>query len=717
MSFDRAALLPPVPAPPHDPRTLRLDARAGWRAAVLAGVTVEPGRCGGLTLAPLVSPAAALAAADGSFGGLTWPAHLAEAPDGAVFLLDRGSARLARFDGCACAFVTVPHTGGTGPGARQFDAPSAIAACGEMLLVADTGHARISVFSFFGYALRAHWSPPPGATPQPWVPVSVAARRGRIAVADKANGAVHLFAGTGRWLGMRAGLGAVAHVAMNREGAIHVTRDGAEGALRLTWPGDAPPVGIDDPAALAPLFPPLPVGLGPEGAVDMARFCTDPGRARWFDAAGRAIKGTPAAPAATLAKAGSYVSEALDSRIYRCTWDRIRLGLKTPPGTRLRVLTHTAEVPRSAAEIAALPAGRWDEMPGFVARGAACETDTLVRSGPGRYLWLRLEFAGDGSAAPALSEVEIAFPRISLRRYLPGVYGEEPVAAEFTDRLLAIFDRGLRDIETRIDDLALLFDPLSAPAGTGRGDFLGWLASWIGVTLDRQLPLARRRLILKNAGRLFRLRGTKTGLREMLGLYLGLPQEGCPEAPAACGPCTPGKPPAWTPPGLILEHFTLRRWLFVGAGRLGSDAMLWGERIVNRTRLGDGSDEGGARLGLSQLKTVQDPLRDPFHVHAHRFTVFLPAWIARLPGRRRLVERLIRAESPAHTAADINWVAPRFRVGVQSMIGFDAVIGCYPQGITLDEDTLGRGTMLTAADGRDRPPRLGRTGRIGTSTL
>jgi hypothetical protein len=82
-----------------------------------------------------------------------------------------------------------------------------------------------------------------------------------------------------------------------------------------------------------------------------------------------------------------------------------------------------------------------------------------------------------------------------------------------------------------------------------------------------------------------------------------------------------------------------------------------------------------------------------------------------------MVERLIRAESPAHTAAQIEWVEPRFRVGVQSMIGFDAVIGCYPQGIELGRDRLGKATVLTSADGRDRPPALGRRGRIGASVL
>ena len=148
------------------------------------------------------------------------------------------------------------------------------------------------------------------------------------------------------------------------------------------------------------------------------------------------------------------------------------------------------------------------------------EWDCLVRSGGGRFLWLRLEFRGNGKVTPRLDSIEIEFPRISLRRYLPAVFGEEPVSADFTDRFLSLFDTTLRSIETKLDQQARYFDPLSAPAErdpkTGI-DFLTWLASWIGLTLDRHWPEAKRRKFLKQAGRLFDLRGTREGLwRELL---------------------------------------------------------------------------------------------------------------------------------------------------------------------------------------------------------
>jgi hypothetical protein len=141
--------------------------------------------------------------------------------------------------------------------------------------------------------------------------------------------------------------------------------------------------------------------------------------------------------------------------------------------------------------------------------------------------------------------------------------------------------------------------------------------------------------------------------------------------------------------------------------------MLWGQSIVNRSQLSGPVTAGNARLGVTQLKTSQDPLRDPFHVYAHRFTLFLPGWLARRSGLKRALERLVAAEKPAHTQATIRWVEPRMRIGVQAVIGLDAVIGCWPVGVALADangegSRLGRATVLGAAAGTGSGMRVGR---------
>jgi hypothetical protein len=158
----------------------------------------------------------------------------------------------------------------------------------------------------------------------------------------------------------------------------------------------------------------------------------------------------------------------------------------------------------------------------------------------------------------------------------------------------------------------------------------------------------------------------------------------------------------------VLEHFRLRRWLRTGAGRIGDDAVLWGKKIVNRSRLDDGAQVDG-----TQLKTSQDPLRDPFWVYAHKYTVFLPASAGRVDQQRKVLAGLLAFGAPAHTAGSVEYVEPRFRIGVQSSLGLDSVVARVPSsGLVVDESRLGQGTVLSGAPTDSGGPRL-----LGTTSV
>jgi hypothetical protein len=163
----------------------------------------------------------------------------------------------------------------------------------------------------------------------------------------------------------------------------------------------------------------------------------------------------------------------------------------------------------------------------------------------------------------------------------------------------------------------------------------------------------------------------------------------------------------------VLEHFRLRRWLRLGRGHLGDAAVVWGERIVGRTRLGK-----SAQPGVTRLDASPDPARDPFLVHANQFSVFVPARCRAESGVRKALENLVRAEAPAGTRGHLHFVEPRFRIGVQSMLGFDAVVAALPQGVTLGETPLGGASILTAPPHREGGPAIaiGKEGRVGTTT-
>ncbi len=744
-----AALLTAVARPPHDPWQIPLDHRVGWRLrdVFISNIEVSP-LDGALTIAVDPHSGRQLNEASGSFGGLTTPTNVAIGPDNSVFLLDWSTGHLRRFDPCRCVFEIVPCIGGFGHQPRQFanfagiDPDSGehppifpgIGICGGNLFVADPGNHRLQVFSLHGFALRGFWHPPAEQQAQAWQPTAIAFdHRGYVLVADPANGCVHQFNPGGRWIRCIEGMGAVramlidcAHRLYLHSGPDHqvVVYDLVQDKLLGT---------AQSHQHVAGKFGQLPFAVTPEGCLNLSAICLKQGIGNnLFDLHGNPVIGVPGKglPVShSFAQQAGYISTALDSRLYQCQWDRISLTGLVPEGSRIKVYTYSAETELSDEQILNLSADAWATaktiFPGQLELPdqdfqTTTGWDCLIRSEPGRYLWLRLQMLSDGNVTPRVQRALLDFPRISLRRYLPAVLGEEPVSADFTDRFLAIFDRGFRTVESQLDHLAGYFDPLSAPAGSGKGgarkNFLGWLAAWIGVTLDRQLPLERQRWILKQAGKLFPLRGTFCGLRKNLQLYLGLDQIQCQQQ-KNCAPCSTPKPPAWQLPQLILEHFQLRRWMFLGAGRLGDQSRLWGQSIVNRSQLSGPQTNGNAQLGVSQLNTTQDPFRDPLHVYAHKFSVFVPGCIGRSPQRRKSLERLIELEKPAHTAHQLIFVEPRFRIGVQSMIGFDAVIGCYPEGVVLDQSGLGKATVLGSAVRGGPELRIGQQARIGSTRV
>ncbi len=432
-------------------------------------------------------------------------------------------------------------------------------------------------------------------------------------------------------------------------------------------------------------------------------------------------------------RSGRLVTVALDAEIEGCQWHRVELCGAIPAGCSIGVRTATSALALTDDEVAALDPDAWctNQLAAGDRRG---RWDCLVQSPPGRYLWLAFDFQGDGHATPCLESITIEFPRVSLRRYLPAVFGADRAGADFTDRFTAIFDTSLRSIEGHLDREATFFDPLSAPVRQGkRGpvDFLSWLASWVGIALPPEWPEERRRRYFKEATRLACARGTPLGLRRQLLLLLGFdrayaecpaerPQTRCTPRPRNCGP-EPTRTPA-EPPPLILEHYRLRRWLHAGRGRLGDDAVLWGKRIVNRSELSGvqppPDQTGNARIGETQLIGVPDPLHDPFLVYAHRFSVFVPDRVRGCEPERRAFERVLASEAPAHTSYDVRYVAPRFRVGVQAMIGLDSVVARMPRGVTLTSAVLGQGTILSEPPHRRGGPHLTvGNARLGTTTL
>jgi phage tail-like protein len=391
----------------------------------------------------------------------------------------------------------------------------------------------------------------------------------------------------------------------------------------------------------------------------------------------------------TRARHRTWLSAALDSRIRRCRWHRVVGEMYVPASTSVRVETLTSEFELRPEELDD-PGQQW-MIVGLLGFGECLDGawEALTQNPPGRYLWLRITIAGDGIDTPEVHSFDVEYPRLSTREYLPSIFSEDGSSTDFTDRFLGVFDTTQRSIERLVDSQPRYFGPGTAPV-----EFLPMLATWVGLQLDPSLPIAAKRRVIAGVGRVGALRSTPKGIRELIVALLGMKNSDAP---------------------LLLEHFRVRRWLFLGQGRLGEESRLWGAKIVNRSPLGPAA--GSAAVGMTQLVTTPDPDHDPLLIEAHRFSVFLPAALTRDETQRRAIERLIESEKPTHTQVCVQYVEPRFRIGIQSMIGFDSVIGRMPDPARLDGTArLGQGVVVATLDGQPARSEIGKRARIGQST-
>jgi phage tail-like protein len=395
-------------------------------------------------------------------------------------------------------------------------------------------------------------------------------------------------------------------------------------------------------------------------------------------------------------KDGAWISEPLDSEKYACQWHRIVAELsELPPGNRVIFSTYSNEELRATEDILNLPEEMWDTkatVSGEMQPPAEIEeaegdlpADFLVQSRKGRYLWLKLAFQGDGYESPAIQSLRVHYPRSSYLEYLPAVFAADDESRWFLERFLSIVQSDWDGLEEEIEHISRYFDPRAVPAG----EALEYLASWLALPLEGDWSQEQKRNLLAAAPGIYPKRGTAESLRRYLQIYLqnmtGLEPEGQRGYPR------------------LVEGFRERRFAMLATdetSRLGLGAPLWGPGLVGRLQLDVFATEGEVRM-----VSTGDPERDVLHEYAHRFRVFLPAAWIRSAEDERMIRRALEAEKPAHTQYDLCLVEPHLRVGLQSTVGLDTIIGDYP--------VIRLGTPCMDGDPPSRSPRH----RLGYDTI
>jgi phage tail-like protein len=571
-----------------------------------------------------------------------------------------------------------PRTGNLGAAAQATrTAPGA-----WLLYVADRQKLRVDAYTAHGRRLRHSW----GAG-MDWQPTDVAARGQFAFILDEKNQAIYRH---------HAGYDALRLIVSSDPTQSYWSRIAVDECDDVfVWAPGQPDVQVFDShgtprgnrlhCTVASYFevqgPPAPPSAG-TGLI--------------FDSKGKPIASIDAsAPIATplYLTSGTWQSTPLDSMQYRCQWHRIELALSSfPPSSRIDVFTFAHQ---NAAEVLTAPDEAWQHAHTLIApvRTQSCDSapdpvDFLVQSGFGQFLSLRINLECDGFHTPAVDEVKVYYPRDSYLQYLPATYSADDESRIFLEHFLAIFQTEWDRYDQIVSQVQRYFDPEAVPAGP----FLDYLATqWLGLPLEQTWTADQKRRYIAAAPKIFPMRGTLGGLRNLIAVYLAnftgsetaeILETGFP---------------------LITEGFRERHYLFAdqaAASRLGEGAPLWSDSVVGRLQLGAYS-----QVGEALLVSTGDPPHDMFSQTANKFGVNFPAGWLRSRNDETMLRRAIDSDKPAHTSYDLNLLEARFRVGTQSTVGIDTIIGEFPA------------TRLAGQAQPDLPPSLPPAGRLGYDTV
>jgi len=221
-----------------------------------------------------------------------------------------------------------------------------------------------------------------------------------------------------------------------------------------------------------------------------------------------------------------------------------------------------------------------------------------------------------GEPADPTKPVRVGVASRSWLEFLPALYHTQNGAARsFLEGFLWPFQQMWTDIEEKLDDLQRYFHPYETPA-----EFLPWLASWLALALDQEWPEQKKRILIKRAVQLYKLRGTVRGLKLFLKIFTEVEPE-------------------------IYEN----QWPF-----------------------------DGFQVGLISTTGIDTVLIAPVD-RAHCFTVSLPMSLAETSiDLIRKIHAIIRVERPAHTNYYLLFAPPKaveeqgfMQIGVRMTLGVD----------------------------------------------
>ncbi|MDD3023038.1 MAG: phage tail protein [Syntrophomonadaceae bacterium] len=224
---------------------------------------------------------------------------------------------------------------------------------------------------------------------------------------------------------------------------------------------------------------------------------------------------------------GTFISAALDSKAMELQWHRITMDVLIPEDTQIELSYLAADRKEFLID------GHYINLDDFIKDEQVAMEEKLLALAPfwskplvnprdcllqaqGRFLWLKIEFNGSEWRSPCLKKLRVYFPRMSYLEYLPAVYQDDKESRDFLERFLSLFSSLILDMEEEIYNISRLFD-----ARVVSGPFLKWLAGWLDIAVDESWDEGALRQLIIKAPELYRMRGTRQGIKEILDIYAG----------------------------------------------------------------------------------------------------------------------------------------------------------------------------------------------------
>ena len=218
-------------------------------------------------------------------------------------------------------------------------------------------------------------------------------------------------------------------------------------------------------------------------------------------------------------------------------WLRAEISVELPDGAALDVQVATTDDPAvldEAQRIAGDSSGSSQQRQEAVwALFDPAETRRFSFAGPAggetplsaplagprdRWLWLRLNLVTPpGVERPVIRELRVLYPEISIIENIPGVFrGEQNDPTGELRAIVGVLEATTQDLDARIRGIASFLDPDTAPV-----EWLDYVARWIALPWDDELPEGAKRSILAHAGEILDRRGTRAGLTTLLRALAG----------------------------------------------------------------------------------------------------------------------------------------------------------------------------------------------------